>query len=99
MSERHLEGSMTILDHLMKRKYPFLVKMHVNIVDVRDVAKAHVKALTMGPDGGRYIVLAAASSRTEVGQDCVDEISDILAIGVSSTTFVCLGSEKHWNDV
>ena len=56
MSERHLEGSMTILDHLMKRKYPFLVKMHVNIVDVRDVAKAHVKALTMGPDGGRYIV-------------------------------------------
>ena len=56
MSERHLEGSMTILDHLMKRKYPFLVKMHVNIVDVRDVAKAHVKALTVGPDGGRYIV-------------------------------------------
>ncbi len=56
MSERHLEGSMTILDHLMKRKYPFLVKMHVNIVDVRDVAKAHVKALSMGPDGGRYIV-------------------------------------------
>ena len=38
MSERHLEGSMTILDHLLKRKYPFLVKMHVNIVDVRDVA-------------------------------------------------------------
>ena len=56
MSERHLEGSMTILDHLLKRKYPFLVKMHVNIVDVRDVAKAHVKALTEGPDGGRYIV-------------------------------------------
>ncbi len=56
MSERHLEGSMTILDHLLKRKYPFLVKMHVNIVDVRDVAKAHVKALTDGPDGGRYIV-------------------------------------------
>ena len=56
MSERHLEGSMTILDHLLKRKYPFLVKMHVNIVDVRDVAKAHVKALTVGPDGGRYIV-------------------------------------------
>jgi dihydroflavonol-4-reductase len=56
MSERHLEGSMTILDHLLKRKYPFLVKMHVNIVDVRDVAKAHVNALTKGPDGGRYIV-------------------------------------------
>ena len=56
MSERHLEGSMTILDHLMKRKYPFLVKMHVNIVDVRDVARAHVKALSEGPDGGRYIV-------------------------------------------
>ncbi|MED5486213.1 MAG: NAD-dependent epimerase/dehydratase family protein [Candidatus Thermoplasmatota archaeon] len=56
MSERHLNGSMTIVDHLLKRKYPFLVKMNVNIVDVRDVAKAHVKALTLGPDGGRYIV-------------------------------------------
>ena len=56
MSKRHLDGSMTILDHLLKRKYPFLVKMHVNIVDVRDVARAHVKALSMGPDGGRYIV-------------------------------------------
>ncbi len=56
MSERHLNGSMTIIDHLLKRKYPFLVKMNVNIVDVRDVARAHVNALSLGPDGGRYIV-------------------------------------------
>ncbi len=56
MSERHLKGSMTVLDHLLKRKPPVLLKMHVNIVDVRDVAKAHVKALAEGKDGGRYIV-------------------------------------------
>lgn len=56
LSERHLAGSMAVIDHLLKRKPPILLKMHVNIVDVRDVAIAHVKALTEGEDGGRYIV-------------------------------------------
>ena len=56
MSKRHLNGSMTIIDHLLKRKPPVLLKMHMNIVDVRDVASAHVRALTEGKDGGRYIV-------------------------------------------
>jgi len=56
MSERHLKGSMTIIDHLLKRKPNVLLKMHVNIVDVRDVAKAHVRALSQGENNGRYIV-------------------------------------------
>ncbi|MDP6906914.1 MAG: NAD-dependent epimerase/dehydratase family protein [Candidatus Thalassarchaeaceae archaeon] len=56
MSERHLKGSMSVLDHLLKRKPPVLLKMHVNIVDVRDVAIAHVNALDKGENLGRYIV-------------------------------------------
>lgn len=56
MAKRHLKGSMTVIDHLLKRRPPVLLKMHVNIVDVRDVARAHVKALSEGEDGGRYIV-------------------------------------------
>ena len=56
MAKRHLKGSMTVIDHLLKRRPPVLLKMHVNIDDVRDVAKAHVKALSEGEDGGRYIV-------------------------------------------
>ena len=56
MSKRHLNGSMAIIDHLLKRKPPVLLKMHMNIVDVRDVALAHVRALTEGKNGGRYIV-------------------------------------------
>ncbi len=56
LSERHLAGSMAVVDHLLKRKPPVLLKMRVNIVDVRDVATAHVRALTQGEDGGRYIV-------------------------------------------
>ena len=32
--------------------------MQVNIVDVRDVAEAHVRALTMGEDGGRYLTVS-----------------------------------------
>lgn len=56
LAERHLIGSMTVIDHLLNRKPPVLLKMHVNIVDVRDVATAHVNALDQGEDGGRYIV-------------------------------------------
>ena len=32
--------------------------MHISIVDVRDVAEAHVRALTMGEEAGRYLVVS-----------------------------------------
>ena len=34
--------------------------MNINIVDVRDVAESHVRALDMGKDGGRYLVTSGS---------------------------------------
>ena len=52
---RHAEGSMAFLNHFVKGP-PFVLDIHVNYVDVRDVAFAHVNALEMGVDRSRYIV-------------------------------------------
>jgi dihydroflavonol-4-reductase len=76
MSKRHLNGSMTILDHLLKRKPPVLLKMHMNIVDVRDVATAHIRALTEGTDGGRYIVFNASMWMPQVNAVLRKQITD-----------------------
>jgi dihydroflavonol-4-reductase len=58
LSPRHLRGSLSIIMMLVKRELPFLLPMQINIVDVRDVAEAHVKALTVGKNEGRYLTVA-----------------------------------------
>ncbi len=58
LSPRHLKGSLSIIMMLVKRELPVILPMQINIVDVRDVAEAHVRALTMGEDGGRYLTVA-----------------------------------------
>lgn len=57
MSRRHLAGSLSYVEALVKRTLPKSLPIHINIVDVRDVAEAHVRALTGGTDGGRYLVI------------------------------------------
>jgi len=58
MSEIHLRGSLSFLNALVKRKVPLLIPIQINIVDVRDVAEAHVRALTMGQNAGRYLTVS-----------------------------------------
>ena len=58
LSKRHLRGSVSFIMTLLRREIPFVIPMHVSIVDVRDVAEAHVRALTMGEDAGRYLVVS-----------------------------------------
>ena len=58
LSRRHLRGSVSFVMTLLRREIPMVVPMHVSIVDVRDVAEAHVRALTMGEDGGRYLAVS-----------------------------------------
>lgn len=58
LSKRHLNGSPSFLMMLLRREIPFVIPMHISIVDVRDVAEAHVRALTKGEDGGRYLVVS-----------------------------------------
>jgi len=58
LSKRHLRGSPSFLMMLLRREIPFVIPMHISIVDVRDVAEAHVRAITMGEDAGRYLVVS-----------------------------------------
>ena len=63
---RHLNGSMAYMKHFAGRM-PFVLNTHLNFVDVRDVAEAHVAALTKGPDGKRIIVHARGMWMREIG--------------------------------
>jgi len=58
LSKRHLRGSPSFIMMLLKREVPFVIPMHISIVDVRDVAEAHVRALSRGDSGGRYLVVS-----------------------------------------
>ena len=57
LSKRHLAGSLSYVEALVKRTLPKSLPVHINIVDVRDVAEAHVRALTEGKPEGRYLVI------------------------------------------
>lgn len=65
--ERHTNGSMAYLKHFSGR-LPFVLNMHVNFVDVRDVAKAHVAALQQGKDGARYLLHSKGLWMKEIGR-------------------------------
>ena len=66
LSSYHLRGSLTILMMLARRSIPAIIPMNINIVDVRDVAESHVRALDMGEDGGRYLVTSGSMWMKEV---------------------------------
>ena len=65
-SPRHKEGSMSYLKHFTSGP-PFVLKLNINFVDVRDVAKAHVNALTNGHDGARYLLHSHGMWMQEIG--------------------------------
>ena len=57
MSPRHLRGSLAILMAIVRREIPLNLPMQINIVDVRDVSEAHVRALTEVEDMVRYLTV------------------------------------------
>ena len=64
--KRHTLGSMAYLKHFTG-KLPFVLHTHLNFVDVRDVAKAHVAAIETGRDGGRYILYKEGLWMRDIG--------------------------------
>lgn len=66
--KRHLNGSMAYMKHF-KGRLPFVLNTHLNFVDVRDVADAHIAALTKGPDGKRIIVHTKGMWMKEIGME------------------------------
>ena len=67
LHKRHLEGSMSYLKHFVKGP-PFVLDVHINFVDVRDVAIAHVNALDKGENGRRYIIHKEGLWMKEIGK-------------------------------
>ena len=68
LHNRHMNGSMSYLKHFVKGP-PFVLDIHINFVDVRDVAKAHVNALDEGEDRGRYIIHKRGMWMKEIGKE------------------------------
>ena len=77
MSKVHHRGSLSFLDALVKRKIPILIPIQINIVDVRDVAEAHVRALTMGKDGGRYLTVSGDMQFSGISKAIREEYPEI----------------------
>ena len=65
-SPRHKEGSMSYLKHFTSGP-PFVLKININFVDVRDVAKAHINALSYGREGARYLLHNRGMWMHEIG--------------------------------
>lgn len=63
---RHFEGSMSYMKHFVSGP-PFVLRIHINFVDVRDVAAAHVAALEKGENGGRYLLHRDGLWMQEIG--------------------------------
>ena len=55
-----------VLADLMNGKYPAIFALNLGIVDVRDVAAAHVRALTAERASGRYICAAGVRSMRNI---------------------------------
>ncbi|XP_072168505.1 uncharacterized protein [Diadema setosum] len=69
--------SVNILKGILTREPGIIPRMHVPFCDVRDVAKAHVVAMTM-PEaaGNRHIVAPYCMMMRDISQILVDEFSD-----------------------
>ena len=68
LHSKHMNGSMSYMKHFVKGP-PFVLDIHINFVDVRDVAKAHVNALDQGEDRGRYIIHKKGMWMKEIGKE------------------------------
>ena len=79
LHKRHMEGSMSYLKHFVKGP-PFVLDIHVNFVDVRDVAYAHVNALEMGVDRSRYIIHKEGMWLNDIGKTLNGAMSQKFAI-------------------
>ena len=59
---RHCEGSMAFLKHFVKGP-PFVLDIHVNFVDVRDVADMNLLAMTRSEAAGERFICSESSLR------------------------------------
>ena len=77
LSKIHLRGSLSFLNALVKRKVPLLIPIQINIVDVRDVAEAHVRALPIGQNAGRYLTVSGDMQFSEISRVLREEYPNL----------------------
>jgi nucleoside-diphosphate-sugar epimerase len=65
-AEVHLRTSPSVIHNLMDRSFPACPDLYFNVVDVRDVARAHVNALEVNNPSRRYICSYQEKSMREL---------------------------------
>lgn len=72
---KHKFTSQDTISKVLLGKYPGLPNIHIPIVDVRDVAEAHLRALIKKPPSGRYILVQNVCEFVDIGKILTDEFS------------------------
>jgi nucleoside-diphosphate-sugar epimerase len=68
LAEQHLRTSPAVLVELLKGAFPGVPDLHFGVVDVRDVAKAHVRAMEVERPAERYICSAAPAGLRDMAR-------------------------------
>lgn len=74
-NSRKLTPTMEYMDLVLRNKLPFDPQFFFNFVDVRDVSRGAISALSNGRDGERYILATANSSSMDDVVDALNTIS------------------------
>ena len=69
LSKRHLKTSPSIVKMLINNEIPFTIPIDISVVDVRDVAEAHVRSLTFGENAGRYLLASGNMWLGEIAKE------------------------------
>lgn len=69
MAEQHLRTSPAVLFEIMKGKWPGVPNLHFQVVDVRDVAKAHLAALELAKPGPRYVCTSGPMGLRQMAEE------------------------------
>lgn len=77
MIKRHVKASPRLLRGIISRENPGVPKLMLNVVDVRDVAEAHVRALTAEAPPARCLLSAEDAWMTEIAQRLQQMMPDI----------------------
>lgn len=65
-------SSVNVISRLLKGELPMLPKLHMNCVDVRDVAKAHINAMEQPVAGQRFLLVSTGIWFTDMGKILAD---------------------------
>ncbi len=68
LAEPHLRTSPVVLHELLKGAWPGIPNLHFGVIDVRDLARAHVRAITLPEPSDRYLCSAAPMGLRAMGE-------------------------------